>query len=138
MPKVIHRIKVDLKGGEASPGAKLAPLSSKGIKVIDICRDFNEKTKDKKGKIHRLQVLQYDDKSYETHIKGTPVSHLLMEMAQIEKGSSEPNRTKVATITQQQLQQIAEAKQKDINAFTLEAQMRTIAGTARSLGITIN
>lgn len=138
MPKVIHKIKLEVKGGAAAPGAQFAPLSSKGIKAIDVCKAFNDKTKDKKGKLMRLQVLQFEDKSYDTLIKDTPVPQLLMEMAGISKGSSEPNRDKVASITQAQLKQIAEIKKNDTNAFTVEAVMKSIEGTARNMGITIN
>ena len=138
MAKVIHRMKFDLKGGAASPGAQMAPLSSKGIKAIEVCKEFNDQTKDKKGKLLRLQVIQFDDKSYQTVIKGTPVAKLLMEMASLQKGSSEPNRHKVANLTKEQVTKIAEIKQQDMNAFTLASAIRTIEGTARSMGITVN
>lgn len=138
MPKKIHTIKIELKGGAATPGAQLASLSSKGIKAIEVCKDFNDKTKDKAGKLLRLRVTQFEDKSYESTIKGTPVPQLLMEAAKIKKGSSEPNRDKVATITKEQVRQIAEIKQQDTNAFTIEAVMKTIEGTARNMGITVN
>ena len=138
MPKVIHKIKLEIEGGIAVPGAKFASLSSKGIKAIEICKKFNEKTKDRKGKLLRLQVLQFEDKSYQTLIKHTPTPQLLMGVANIKKGSSEPNRNKVASITQAQLKQIAEIKKPDTNAFTIQAVMKTIEGTARNMGITIN
>lgn len=138
MPKVIHKIKLEVKGGAAAPGAQFAPLSSKGIKAIEVCKHFNDQTQDRKGKLLRLQVLQFEDKSYQTVIKDTPIPQLLMEMANIKKGSSEPNRDKVASITQAQLQKLAERKKQDTNAFTIEAVMKTIQGTARNMGITIN
>lgn len=138
MPKVIHKIKLEVKGGAAAPGAQFAPLSSKGIKAIEVCKHFNDQTKDKKGQLLRLQVIQFADKSYETVIKDTPVPQLLMEIANIKKGSPEANRNKVASITKAQLKELAERKKQDTNAFTIEAAMRIIEGTARNMGITVN
>lgn len=137
MPKKIHTIKLELKGGGATPGAQLASLSSKGIKAIDICKDFNDRTKNQPGKLLRLCVTQFEDKTYRSTIKGTPVPQLLMETANIKKGSSEPNRNKVANITKAQIKKIAEIKQPDTNAFTIESVIKTIEGTAKNMGITV-
>ena len=138
MPKILHKIKLEVKGGAAAPGAQFAPLSSKGIKAIEVCKHFNDKTKEQKGKLLRLQVIQFEDKSYRTLIKNTPTPQLLMEIADIKKGSSEANLNKVATLTKEQIKKIAIIKQPDMNAFTLEAAMKTVEGTARNMGITIN
>jgi large subunit ribosomal protein L11 len=131
-------MKFHIKGGSASPGAQLAPLSSKGIKAIDICKKFNEQTKNQTDTLFRLEVLQFADKTYKIHIRSTPVSKLLLQMADLSKGSSEPNRNKVANLTIDQIKKIAALKQPDTTAFELEPAIRTIQGTARSMGITVN
>ena len=137
MPKQTNTVKLILNGGGAKPGAQLAALSSKGIKAIDFCKAFNEETKDRQGKPLCVKIALYDDKTFRTTIKYTPTSQLVMEAANLEKGSSEPKRVRIGSITKEQLKEIALLKKKDGNAFKLEAAMKSIAGTAKSMGIAI-
>lgn len=131
-------IKLQVKGGVANPSPPIGPaLGSKGVNIMDFCKQFNARTQDKAGKILPVVITVYTDKSFEFVIKEPPVAVQLKEMAKISSGSPEPNRKKVASVTWEQVRQIAEAKMPDMNAFTVEAAMRMVAGTARSLGIEV-
>ena len=131
-------IKLQIKGGAANPSPPVGPaLGSKGINIMDFCKAFNARTQDKAGKVLPVVITYYADKSYDFVIKTPPAAVQLMEAAKIKKGSAEPNRKKVATVTWDQVRAIAEDKMPDLNCFTIESAMAMIAGTARSMGITV-
>ena len=131
-------IKLQIKGGAANPSPPVGPaLGSKGINIMDFCKAFNARTQDKAGKVLPVVITYYNDKSYDFVVKTPPVAVQLMELAKINSGSAEPNRKKVAEITWDQVRTIAEGKMPDLNCFTVEAAMTLVAGTARSMGITV-
>lgn len=131
-------IKLQIKGGAANPSPPVGPaLGSKGINIMEFCKQFNARTQDKAGKVLPVVITYYSDKSFEFIVKTPPVAIQLMEVAKLKGGSAEPNRKKVAEITWSQVQQIAQDKMTDLNCFELEAAMRMVAGTARSMGITV-
>ena len=131
-------IKLQIKGGAANPSPPVGPaLGSKGINIMDFCKAFNARTQDKAGKVLPVVITYYNDKSYDFVVKTPPVAVQLMELAKIKSGSAEPNRKKVAEITWDQVRTIAEGKMPDLNCFTVEAAMTLVAGTARSMGITV-
>jgi large subunit ribosomal protein L11 len=137
--EVAGLIKLQIKGGAANPSPPVGPaLGSKGINIMDFCKQFNAKTKDQAGKILPVIITYYTDKSYDFVVKTPPVAIQLIEMAKIKGGSAEPNRTKVASLTWDQVRTIAQDKMVDLNCFTVESAMRMVAGTARSMGITVN
>ena len=136
--EVAGLIKLQIKGGAANPSPPVGPaLGSKGINIMDFCKAFNARTQDKAGKVLPVVITYYADKSYDFVIKTPPAAVQLMEAAKIKKGSAEPNRKKVATVTWDQVRAIAEDKMPDLNCFTIESAMAMIAGTARSMGITV-
>ena len=136
--EVAGLIKLQIKGGAANPSPPVGPaLGSKGINIMDFCKAFNARTQDKAGKVLPVVITYYADKSYDFVIKTPPAAVQLMEAAMIKKGSAEPNRKKVATVTWDQVRAIAEDKMPDLNCFTIESAMSMIAGTARSMGITV-
>ena len=131
-------IKLQIKGGAANPSPPVGPaLGSKGVNIMDFCKQFNARTQDKAGKVLPVVITYYNDKSYDFVVKTPPVAVQLMEVAKIKSGSAEPNRKKVAEITWDQVRAIAEDKMPDLNCFTVEAAMTLVAGTARSMGITV-
>ena len=131
-------IKLQNKGGAANPSPPVGPaLGSKGINIMDFCKAFNARTQDKAGKVLPVVITYYNDKSYDFVVKTPPVAVQLMELAKIKSGSAEPNRKKVAEITWDQVRTIAEGKMPDLNCVTVEAAMALVAGTARSMGITV-
>ena len=131
-------IKLQIKGGAANPSPPVGPaLGSKGINIMDFCKAFNARNQDKAGKVLPVVITYYYDKSYDFVVKTPPVAVQLMELAKIKSGSAEPNRKKVAEITWDQVRTIAEGKMPDLNCFTVEAAMTLVAGTARSMGITV-
>ncbi len=131
-------IKLQIKGGAANPSPPVGPaLGAKGVNIMEFCKQFNARTQDQAGKVIPAIITVYKDKSFDFIIKTPPVAVQIMEMAKLKKGSSEPNRDKVATITWEQVKQIAEGKMKDLNAFTVESGMRMVAGTARSMGVRV-
>ncbi len=131
-------IKLQIKGGAANPSPPVGPaLGSKGLNIMDFCKQFNALTQSKAGKVLPVVITYYDDKSFTFVIKTPPAAVQLMEAAKAKKGSSEPNRKKVASVTWDQIKAIAEDKMPDLNCFTVESAMRLIAGTARSMGITV-
>jgi large subunit ribosomal protein L11 len=131
-------IKLQIKGGAANPSPPIGPaLGSKGVNIMEFCKQFNARTQDQAGKIIPVLITVYKDKSFDFIIKTPPAAVQLMDIARLKKGSAEPNRNKVGTVTWEQVRQIAEDKMSDLNAFTIEAAMNMVAGTARSMGITV-
>ncbi|QWG06613.1 50S ribosomal protein L11 [Flammeovirga kamogawensis] len=131
-------LKLQIKGGAANPSPPVGPaLGSKGLNIMDFCKQFNARTQDKGGQLLPVLITIFKDKSFEFVIKTPPAANLIMDAAKIKKGSSEPNRTKVASVTWDQLRAIAETKLPDLNCSTVESGMKMVAGTARSMGITV-
>jgi len=131
-------IKLQIKGGAANPSPPVGPaLGSKGVNIMEFCKQFNAKTQDKGGKLLPVIITVYSDKSFDFIIKTPPVAVQLIEASRVKKGSAEPNRDKVATVTWDQVKAIAQDKMPDLNAFTLKSAMKMVAGTARSMGITV-
>lgn len=131
-------IKLQIKGGAANPSPPVGPaLGSKGLNIMDFCKQFNALTQSKAGKVLPVVITYYDDKSFTFVIKTPPAAVQLVEAAKVKKGSAEPNRNKVASVSWDQIKVIAEDKMPDLNCFTVESAMRLIAGTARSMGITV-
>ena len=131
-------IKLQIKGGAANPAPPVGPaLGSKGLNIMDFCKAFNAQTQDRAGKILPVVITIYSDKSFTFEVKQPPVAVSIKEAAKIQTGSGEPNRKKVASITWDQVKTIAEGKMADLNAFTLKSAMSMVAGTARSMGITV-
>jgi large subunit ribosomal protein L11 len=136
--EVAGLIKLQIKGGAANPSPPVGPaLGSKGVNIMDFCKQFNAKTQDKAGKIIPVVITVYSDKSFEFVTKTPPVAVQLLEVSKAKRGSKEPNREKVASITWDQVKTIAADKMQDLNCFTVESAMRMVSGTARSMGITI-
>ena len=132
-------IKLQIKGGAANPSPPVGPaLGSKGVNIMDFCKQFNARTQDKAGKVLPVIITVYGDKSFDFVIKQPPVAVQLKEAAKIQSGSTEPNRKKVAKVSWDQIREIAQDKMTDMNCFTLEAAMRMVAGTARSMGIDVD
>ena len=127
-------IKLQIKGGAANPSPPVGPaLGSKGVNIMDFCKQFNARTQDKAGKVLPVIITVYSDKSFDFVVKQPPVAVQLKEAAKVQKGSAQPNRDKVGQVTWEQIQEIAKDKMADMNCFTLEAAMRMVAGTARSM-----
>ena len=131
-------IKLQIKGGAANPAPPVGPaLGSKGLNIMEFCKQFNARTQDKGGKILPVIITFYVDKSFDFVIKTPPVAIQLLEASKAKGGSSEPNRNKVASITWDQVRTIAQDKMVDLNCFTVESAMKMVAGTARSMGISV-
>ena len=131
-------IKLQIKGGAANPSPPVGPaLGSKGVNIMDFCKQFNARTQDKAGKVLPVIITVYSDKSFDFVVKQPPVAVQLKEAAKVQKGSAQPNRDKVGQVTWDQIREIAQDKMPDMNCFTLEAAMRMVAGTARSMGINV-
>ena len=131
-------IKLQIKGAAANPSPPIGPaLGAKGVNIMEFCKQFNARTQDKAGKIIPVIITVYRDKSFDFIVKTPPVAVQLMEITKLPKGSPEPNRNKVASVTWEQVEKIAEDKMPDLNAFTLESAVKMVAGTARSMGITV-
>lgn len=136
--EVAGQIKLQIKGGAANPSPPVGPaLGSKGINIMEFCKQFNAKTQDKAGKILPVVITYYVDKSFDFVVKTPPVAIQLLEATKTKSGSAEPNRKKIAEISWDQVKTIAEDKLHDLNCFTVESAMRMVAGTARSMGITV-
>ncbi|MDI9538994.1 MAG: 50S ribosomal protein L11 [Bacteroidota bacterium] len=132
-------IKLQIKGGAANPSPPVGPaLGSKGVNIMEFCKQFNARTQDRSGKVLPVLITVYKDKSFEFVVKTTPAAVQLLEAAKIKGGSAEPNRKKVASVSWDQIKTIAEDKMVDLNCFTMDSAMRMIAGTARSMGITVD
>ena len=138
MKKVVGFIKLQIPAGQANPAPPVGPaLGQKGVNIMEFCKQFNARTQDKAGLIIPVVITVFSDKSFTFITKTPPASVLLVKAAKVEKGSGEPNRNKVGKVSRKQLQEIAEMKMPDLNANNLEAAMAMIAGTARSMGITV-
>lgn len=131
-------VKLQVKGGQANPAPPIGPaLGSKGLNIMEFCKQFNGRTQEKMGTVLPVLITYYKDKSFDFVIKTPPVPILLMEAAKLKGGSAQPNRNKVGSVTWDQVRTIAETKMPDLNAFTVESAMKQVAGTARSMGITV-
>lgn len=140
MAKEIFKVvKLQVKGGAANPSPPVGPaLGAAGVNIMEFCKQFNARTQDKQGKILPVAITVYKDKSFEFVVKTPPAAMQILEAAKVKKGSSEPNRKKIATVSWDQLRVIAEDKMQDLNAFTIESAMLMIAGTARSMGVNVS
>ena len=139
MAKEIEKVlKLQIKGGAANPSPPVGPaLGAAGVNIMEFCKQFNSRTQDKPGKILPVSITVYKDKSFEFVVKTPPAAVQLLEATNIKKGSGEPNRSKVATVSWDQIKVISEDKMVDLNAFKIESAMKMIAGTARSMGIKV-
>jgi large subunit ribosomal protein L11 len=136
--EVLGYLKLQVKGGSANPSPPIGPaLGSKGLNIMEFCKQFNARTQDKAGQILPVLITYYTDKSFEFVIKTPPAPVLILDAAKVKSGSAEPNRNKVGSITWDQVKTIAETKMPDLNAFKLDSAMKMVAGTARSMGITV-
>lgn len=131
-------IKLQIKGGAANPAPPVGPaLGAKGVNIMEFCKQFNARTQKQAGKILPVIINVYTDKSFDFVVKTPPVVVQVLDAAKVKSGSGEPNRKKVASLTQAQVKEIAEAKMVDLNCFTLESAMSMVVGTARSMGISV-
>jgi len=139
MAKEISKVvKLQVRGGAANPSPPVGPaLGAAGVNIMEFCKQFNARTQDKQGKVLPVAITVYKDKSFDFVVKTPPAAVQILEAAKVKKGSGEPNRNKVATVTWDQLRTIAEDKMVDLNAFTVESAMLMMAGTARSMGIKV-
>ena len=136
--EILGLIKLQVRGGTANPSPPVGPaLGAKGVNIMEFCKQFNARTQDRQGKLLPTVITVYVDKSFDFVIKTPPAAVQLLEASKLKKGSSESNRVKVANVTWDQVKVIAEDKMKDLNAFTIQSAMKMIAGTARSMGITV-
>jgi len=139
MAKEIEKVlKLQVRGGAANPSPPVGPaLGAAGVNIMEFCKQFNARTQDKSGKILPVAISVYKDKSFDFVVKTPPASVQLMEAAKKKKGSGEPNRNKVGSVTWDQVRKIAEDKMPDLNAFNIDSAMKMVAGTARSMGFTV-
>ncbi|PHR48796.1 MAG: 50S ribosomal protein L11 [Fluviicola sp.] len=136
--EVAGLIKLQIRGGAANPSPPVGPaLGAKGVNIMEFCKQFNARTQDRAGKVLPAVITVYSDKSFDFVIKTPPAAVQLKEAAKLKSGSPEPNRVKVAAVTWDQIKVIAEDKLQDMNCFTVESGMKMVAGTARSMGITV-
>jgi large subunit ribosomal protein L11 len=132
-------IKLQVKGGQANPAPPVGPaLGSKGVNIMEFCKRFNAKTQDTPGKLLPVVITVFKDKSFDFVVKTPPAAIQLLELSKVAKGSPEPNRKKVGSVSWNQIEEIAKIKMPDLNAFTLESAMKMVAGTARSMGLTVS
>lgn len=132
-------IKLQVKGGQANPAPPVGPaLGSKGVNIMEFCKRFNAKTQDTPGKLLPVVITVFKDKSFDFVVKTPPAAIQLLELSKVAKGSPEPNRKKVGSVSWSQIEEIAKIKMPDLNAFTLESAMKMVAGTARSMGLTVS
>ena len=137
--QVTGYLKLQVKGGAANPAPPIGPaLGSKGLNIMDFCKQFNARTQDKPGQVLPVLITIYNDKSFDFVIKTPPAAILIMDAAKKQKGSAEPKTVKIGSITWDQVKTIAETKMPDLNAFRIESAMKMIAGTARSMGVSIS
>lgn len=136
--EVAGLIKLQIKGGAANPSPPVGPaLGAKGVNIMEFCKQFNARTQEKAGKVLPVVITVYGDKSFDFIVKTPPVAVQVMEMAKLKKGSAESNRLKVGNLNWDQVKTIAQDKMQDMNCFTVESAMRMVAGTARSMGVTV-
>ncbi|MCH6232537.1 50S ribosomal protein L11 [Cognataquiflexum rubidum] len=132
-------VKLQVKGGQANPSPPVGPaLGSKGLNIMEFCKQYNARTQDKIGQVLPVLITVFSDKTFEFVVKTPPAANLLLEAAKVKSGSAEPNRKKVGSVTWDQVKEIAQVKMPDLNAFKVESAMKMIAGTARSMGITVS
>lgn len=132
-------VKLQCKGGQANPAPPIGPaLGAKGVNIMEFCKQFNARTQDQMGKVLPVVITVYSDKSFDFVIKTPPAAVQLLEASKKKKGSKEPNRNKVGKVTWAQVEEIAKDKMSDLNCFTVESAMRMVAGTARSMGLTVS
>lgn len=131
-------VKLQVKGGAANPSPPIGPaLGSKGLNIMEFCKQFNARTQDKPGQVLPVLITVYSDKSFEFVIKTPPAANLLLDASKKQKGSAEPNRNKIGSVSWDDVKKIAETKMPDLNCFKLESAMSMVAGTARSMGLTV-
>jgi len=136
--EVAGLIKLQIKGGAANPAPPIGPaLGAKGVNIMEFCKQFNARTQDKMGKVTPVVITVYGDKSFDFVLKTPPAAVQIIDQTKIKKGSAEPNRLKVGNISWDQIRTIAEDKMPDLNCFVLDSAMRMVAGTARSMGVTV-
>jgi len=136
--EIAGQVKLQIKGGAANPSPPVGPaLGSKGINIMEFCKQFNARTQDKGGKILPVVITYFTDKSFDFVVKTPPIAVQLIEATKVKGGSAEPNRKKVAEVTWETVRQIAEDKMVDLNCFTVDSAMKMVAGTARSMGIKV-
>lgn len=136
--KVEKVVKLQVKGGQANPSPPVGPaLGAAGVNIMEFCKQFNGRTQEKQGQVLPVVITVYQDKSFDFVIKTPPAAVQLIDAAKLKKASGEPNRVKVATVSWDQVKTIAEDKMQDMNCFTVESAMKMVAGTARSMGITV-
>jgi len=136
--KVVKQVKLQIPAGKASPAPPVGPaLGSAGVNIMEFCKQFNGRTQDKPGQILPVVITVYEDKSFEFIIKTPPAAVQLLEASKVKKGSGEPNRNKVGSVTWEQVQKIAEDKMADLNCFTIDSALSMVAGTARSMGLKV-
>jgi large subunit ribosomal protein L11 len=137
--EIVGFLKIQVKGGQANPAPPIGPaLGSKGLNIMDFCKQFNARSQDKQGQILPVLISIYNDKSFDFVIKTPPAPVLILEALKQQSGSKEPNRNKIGSITWDQVKKIAELKMPDLNAFKLDSAMKMVAGTARSMGVTVS
>ncbi len=137
--EVAGYLKLQVKGASANPSPPIGPaLGSKGLNIMEFCKQFNARSQDKAGQVLPVLITYYTDKSFEFVIKTPPAPVLIMDAAKVKGGSAEPNRNKVGSVTWDQVKQIAETKMPDLNAFDIHSAMKMVAGTARSMGVTVS
>lgn len=139
MKKAVGKIKLQIPAGKANPAPPIGPaLGQHGVNIMQFCKEYNAKTSDQAGMIVPVEITVYEDRSFDFILKTPPASVLLRKAANIEKGSNQPNKNKVATLTRAQIRDIAKIKMPDLNATTLEAAEKMVIGTAKNMGITVN
>jgi len=132
-------VKLQVKGGQANPSPPVGPaLGSKGLNIMEFCKQFNARTQEKMGQVVPVLITVYSDKSFDFVVKTPPAANMLIEASKVKGGSAEPNRKKVGSVTWDQIREIAEVKMPDLNAFKVESAMKMVAGTARSIGISVS
>ena len=137
--EIVGFLKIQVKGGSANPAPPIGPaLGSKGLNIMDFCKQFNARSQDKQGQVLPVLLTIYNDKSFDFVIKTPPAPVLILEALKVQNGSKEPNRVKIGSITWDQVKKIAELKMPDLNAFKLDSAMKMVAGTARSMGVTVS
>jgi large subunit ribosomal protein L11 len=137
--EIVGFLKIQVKGGQANPAPPIGPaLGSKGLNIMDFCKQFNARSQDKQGQVLPVLISIYNDKSFDFVIKTPPAPVLILEAIKQQSGSKEPNRNKIGSISWDQIKKIAELKMPDLNAFKLDSAMKMVAGTARSMGVTVS
>ncbi len=138
MKKVVGKVKLQIQAGKANPAPPIGPaLGQHGVNIMQFCKEYNAKTQDKAGTIIPVEITIFEDRSFDFILKTPPAAELLKKAAGVEKGSATPNKTKVGTISKAKITEIAKIKMPDLNATTIEAAERMVAGTARNMGLTV-